>query len=76
MGKPEAVGAGPDSSIHRADQGQSDDERLQFVDSHDELPYEARELVQAIGAHILMRRRRFMTHDEFRGVVQLLGYHQ
>ena len=74
MGKPEALGASSiHHSSHRVDEGQIG-ERLQFVDSHDELPYEAKELVQAIGAHILMRRRRFMTHDELRGVVQLLGY--
>jgi hypothetical protein len=78
MAEPATLGIGANSSMHRGSPGpgqvEAVGERRKFVDNHDELPYEAKELVQAVGAHILMRRRRFMTQGELQTLVGLLGY--
>lgn len=49
-------------------------ERRQFVNSHDELSPEARELADSIDAYKLRHRRRFITYEEVLQVVHGLGY--
>jgi hypothetical protein len=49
-------------------------ERRQFTNSHEELSPEARELAQAIDSYKLVHRRRFITYEEMLAVVKSLGY--
>ena len=51
-------------------------ERRQFVDSHDALPDDVRELAEAIDQYKVTRRRRFVTVAEVLDVVKELGYHK
>ena len=51
-------------------------DRRQFVNSHEELSPNARELAQAIDGYKLRHRRRFITYEEMLSVVQSLGYHK
>ena len=51
-------------------------ERRQFVDSHESMPDDVRELAEAIDAYKVSRRRRFITVAEVMAVVQGLGYHK
>lgn len=49
-------------------------ERRQFVNSHDELSPDAKELAQAIDGYKLRHRRRFITYEEMLSVITSLGY--
>lgn len=49
-------------------------ERRQFVDSHDELSPEARDLAAAVDQYKLVHRRRFITYEELLDVIRSLGY--
>jgi hypothetical protein len=51
-------------------------ERRQFVNTHDSLSPDARELAQAIDAYKVRHRRRFITFEEMLDVIQTLGYHK
>ena len=51
-------------------------ERRQFVNSHEELSPEARELAAAIDQYKIRHRRRFITYEEMLLVVKSLGYHK
>jgi hypothetical protein len=49
-------------------------ERRQFVNSHDELSPDARELARAIDSYKLSHRRRFINFEEMLAIVKSLGY--
>ena len=49
-------------------------ERRQFANSHSELSPEAAELANAIDAHKLRHRRRFIDFEEMLTVLKSLGY--
>ena len=49
-------------------------ERRQFVNSHDELSPDARELASAIDTYKLSHRRRFINFEEMLSIVKSLGY--
>lgn len=54
--------------------GSPQHERRQFVDGHDELSPEARELANAIDGYKLRHRRRFISHEELLSVIRGMGY--
>ncbi len=49
-------------------------ERRQFVDRHEELSPDARQLAEAIDNYKLRHRRRFISHEELLSVIETLGY--
>ncbi len=51
-------------------------ERRQFVNSHEDLTPDARELAVAIDSYKMRHRRRFITYEEMLAVVKTLGYHK
>ena len=51
-------------------------ERRQFVDSHESMPDDVRELTEAVDAYKVSRRRRFITLAEVLDVLKGLGYHK
>lgn len=51
-------------------------ERRQFAESRDSLSPDVRELAEAIDAHKLSLRRRYVTLAEVLDVVKSLGYHK
>ena len=51
-------------------------ERRQFANSHDGLSPDAAELARAIDEYKVRHRRRFITYEEMRSVIESLGYHK
>ena len=77
---PQTLETHTDSFLDRRSQGPAErspvDERRQFVNSHEDLSPDAKELAQAIDEYKLRHRRRFITYEEMLWVVMSLGYHK